>query len=120
MTKHGRNLIVDHVGDVITLAFARADLIDSEYLDVAEREILDLVHDAETPRLVIDFEQVRFLSSAAMRLLVTIRNEVHAKHGALHLANVDGEVLAVFELVKLMELIPTHATLRKAIRACEG
>ena len=120
MTGHGRNLIVGRVNGIMLVEFARADLIDSEYLAVIDRELRELVQGEECPRIVIDFEEVRFLSSAAMEIIINVHNLVTQRGGTVRLANVVAEVRSVLEIVNLPDLVPTFGSREEALRSLEG
>ena len=117
MTVHGSHLVTRREGDVLIIGFLRADVIDIDYIRCAGEELDALVNAENPPRLIIDFEGVRYLSSPALSLLVSLSADVTARSGDLRIANVADEVYAMFKLAKIPELIETHRTMASAVRS---
>lgn len=105
MGVHGHNLVVRRTGGVLVAGLARADVIDLEYIAEIGDELRQLTATLEPPNIVIDFERVRFLCSAALGMLVDVQNTVRQAGGDLRMSNVDTEVYRVFELTRLHEVI---------------
>ena len=62
----------------------RLDHTSSTVLDARLRELLDAGH----TRLVLDVEQMSYISSAGLRSLILVAKEVKTRSGALALASV--------------------------------
>jgi len=58
--------------------------------------------------LLIDFNQVEHLSSAALGTLITINNKIRTKDGQLRLCNIDPQIFEVFVITKLDKLFQIH------------
>ena len=117
MTVHGSYLVTRREGDVLIIGFLRADVIDLDYIRCAGDELEALVNAENPPRLIIDFEGVRYLSSPALSLLVSLSDDVRTRKGDLRIANVADEVYAMFRLAKIPDLIETHRTMATAVRS---
>ena len=115
MTTHGTNLIVHREGDVTVVAFNRADLIDPQYLRDVEEEIHGFVEDRTAPVVVVDFVGVRYLTSRALSMLLSVHNGLHHRGGELRIANVAPEVACVFKLVKLARVVNVFDTVELAL-----
>ncbi|MCP3905278.1 MAG: STAS domain-containing protein [Planctomycetes bacterium] len=111
------NIITRTEGDVTIASFNRADVIDGIYIRDAKAELEGIVSESETPKIVLDFERVRFLSSGALGMLVAIHQRAVARSGALCVANVAAEVYEVFALTNIPSLLSIHATTQEAVRS---
>jgi anti-sigma B factor antagonist len=58
----------------------------------------------ESSTLVLDFKDVSYMASAALRVLVTAQKKLYADGGSLTLLNVGEEVMEIFEVTGLDEV----------------
>jgi len=117
LVRRNRNILARTEDGVIVASFNRPDVIDSIYITDAAVELKDLVAEMECPKLVIDFDRVRFLSSAALGMLVAINELAADRGGRLCVANVAKEVYEVFVLTNIPSVLSIHATVKEALRS---
>ena len=96
------------------------ELVDKKILDeVAIMEIGDqlsaLVSQADSPRLVLDFQNVRHMSSSALGMLVTIRRQVKDKGGQLRLCNIGETIHEIFVITRLGEIFDIRPSRDEAL-----
>ena len=58
----------------------------------------------DPPKVLISFQNVDHLSSAALGTLITINNKIKGKDGQLRLAEIDPQIYEVFVITKLNKL----------------
>lgn len=68
-------------------------------------------------RLVLDFEQVTFLDSSALGLLLLTDQNFKLKQGSVGLVNPTGYVRQVLELANLPKVIPVYDSVDDAVNA---
>lgn len=81
------------------------------------RKILQEKIKAKCAALVIDFSGVEYIDSSGLATLVEYRRDSQKFAGQFSLANLTTRVRTIFELVRLNEIIPIHATLDDALAA---
>ena len=59
----------------------------------------------EIENVIIDFEQVDYISSGGMRMLLTVAQAVDGKGGAVKLIHVNEYIREIFEMIGLAEMI---------------
>ena len=69
------------------------------------------------PGMVLDMTQVRYVSSAGLRILLKLAKEAKAKGAAYSLVGLQPAVREVFEISGFDKLIPYDATLAEAVAA---
>jgi anti-anti-sigma factor len=106
-----------HEGDVNVVMLSRPDILDGHYIQELGNELTAFVAPLDAPRLVIDLENVRFLSSAALGMLVTIRNAVNERGGRMCLAGVRNDVKQVFELTRMDIIFEFAETRAEAVKS---
>ena len=77
------------------------EILDETRITEIERGLTQTLKGGEQSNLLIDFSQVRFMSSAFLGLLVKIHKRVRENGGELTLRNVDPKIYRVFEITRL-------------------
>ena len=103
--------------DVTVVEFVDRNILDEGSIQQIGQEIGDLIDQAASPKLLISFENVEHLSSAALGTLITINNKVREKDGQLRLTNIAPPIYEVFTITKLDKLFHIHPTTEKAMRS---
>ena len=88
------------VGDV-------GKILDESNIQEMGRELFTLVGDDNT-KLLLNFNNVEFLSSAALGKLITLNKKVKANSGQLKLSNIRPEIYEVFAITRLNKLFEIH------------
>jgi anti-sigma B factor antagonist len=95
-------------------------------LDVAtapklRQEIVRLVSEAEgPPRVVVDLAGVDFLDSTGLGVLLGGLKRIRGRDGSLVLCRAEPQVRRVFEVTRVIEIIPVHDDLDAALAAVSG
>lgn len=90
--------------------------IDSTNAAAAEKEILTLIQNVAGPDLPVDAEELEYISSAGLRVLLRLRK----KYAGMTLNNVSSDVYDVLEMTGFTEIIPvTKAFRRIDVEGCD-
>ena len=109
-------LMVQRMVDVHVIEFLEARILDQLMIDRIKNEILGMVEEAGLPKFVISFENVKYISSAVLGMLMTVNKHVLAKHGELRLAAIDQSLMEVFTLTRLDKILKIYKTTDDAMR----
>lgn len=91
--------------------------IDSNNAAQFEKEIMDAIAQAPGASLVLDAENLQYISSAGLRVLMKLRKQ---SKKALPVLNVSPEVYEIFEVTGFTELFDVRKALRVvSIEGCE-
>lgn len=115
MAQAESRLRISEVGGVTQIRFIDRNILDEGNIQSIAEEILGIVESEGEPKLLISFENVDHLSSAALGALITINNKVRAAGGRLRLANIDPQIYEVFVITKLHKLFEIHDTTDQAM-----
>jgi len=102
-------LIVENGLDVTLVTFTDENILEEQQIRRLERALLPVVRRNEHKRLVLNFANVKFMSSSFLGLLVKIHKRVIEMGGHLQLFNLDPKIHKVFEitqLVKVFDIVP--------------
>jgi anti-sigma B factor antagonist len=118
-TEDSRLEVHEEEGGVTRIEFQDRNILEEASIQQIGEEISGIVDQQETPRLLISFQNVEHLSSAALGTLITINNKVQQKDGQLKLANIDPQIQEVFAITKLNKLFDIHENTAQALASFE-
>ena len=112
-----RRLEVSEVGEVTVVRFVDRKILDESNIQELGTELFQLVEEEHRNRLVLNFFNVEFLSSAALGKLITLDKKVKAHGGRLKLSNIRPEIYEVFAITKLNKLFDIKDDVADALAA---
>ncbi len=107
------NITIQRVGE--TLVVNLIGRFDGLGAGIFDEEITPLT--PVNKSLLLDFTQVKFLSSAGIRSLLTIHRVLHANGGGITLCGVDESCLKVLEISGLASRFPMYPSVDEALDA---
>lgn len=90
-------------------------LIDANQIERIGQQIIDLVDGAASPRVVVSFAKVDYLSSTMLNALIAIEKAIKKKKGQLRLANLQPDLQKVFTIMKLHKVMHIHDSTDDAV-----
>ncbi|OIP95160.1 MAG: anti-anti-sigma factor [Syntrophobacteraceae bacterium CG2_30_61_12] len=90
--------------------------LDATTANDFEQQLLVMIHQGSI-RLVLDFEQLDYISSAGLRVLLKAVKELKRCDGRLFLCAVKDYVREVFDLSGFVSFLPIHGSLEESLRA---
>lgn len=97
----GARLQVQERGDVTTAGFLDKKILDESNIEEIGRELFALVEKHPQIKLLVNFANVQYLSSAALGKLITLNKRVAEDNGKLVLCCIRPEIYEVFKITKL-------------------
>jgi anti-anti-sigma factor len=94
-------LELDQVESVSVVKFRDKKVMDPSRIEQMGEELLNLVDEEDHDRMLINFDNVSFFSSAAINKLIVLEKQVRAKGGKLRLCNLRPEVRDLFSYTSL-------------------
>src|SRR6266478_3814774 len=96
-----RRLEVEDIGDVTVVNFVDRKILDEQNIQIIGEQLFSLVDEVGRRKLLLNFGNVEYLSSAALGKLITLNKKLQSVGGRLILCNIDPEIYEVFEITKL-------------------
>ncbi|MCC6578904.1 MAG: STAS domain-containing protein [Phycisphaeraceae bacterium] len=113
VTKDSR-LTINPEGDIIQVGFQDRNILEEAVIQQIGDEVGSVLDRTPNPKMLINFQNVEHLSSAALGMLITINNKVRQKGGQLRLACIDPQIYEVFAITKLNKLFQIFDDAEKA------
>ncbi len=107
------NIAINRIGD--TLVASLMGRFDSLGAGIFDEEILPLA--SVNNALLLDFSQVKFLSSAGLRSLLTSERAMKENGGGITLCGVDASCMKILEISGFASQFPVYVTLDEAMDA---
>ena len=112
-----RRLEVEDVGDVAVVNFVDKKILDEQNIQMIGDDLFKLVDEQGRKKILLNFSNVEFLSSAALGKLITMNRKVQAVKGRLVLCGISKEIREVFEITKLDKLFTILPDEQAALQA---
>ena len=96
-----RRIDVSKVGEVTVVKFLDKKILDEAGIQELGLELFSLVEQDNRKSILLNFDGVEFLSSAALGKLITLDRKVKSHKGRLKMCNIRPEILDVFVVTKL-------------------
>ena len=95
---------VSESSNVTVVRFKDQKIIDPEAIQELGQELFDLVEKEDRKKIVVNFSNVEFLSSAALGKLITFEKLTKRVGASLILTNIATEIFQVFAITNLDKL----------------
>jgi anti-sigma B factor antagonist len=112
-----RRLEWEDLGDVTVVNFTDRKILDEHTIQVIGEQLFSLVDELGRRKLLLNFGNVEFLSSAALGKLVTLNRKVREAEGRLVLCRINPTIYEVFEITKLNKLIDIRKDEQEGLQA---
>jgi anti-sigma B factor antagonist len=112
-----RRLELEEVGDVTVVNFVDKKILDEQNIQIIGEQLFDLVDNQGKKKLLLNFGNVEFLSSAALGKLITLNKKVQTSGGKLVMCKIAREIHEVFEITKLDKLFKIYPDEQTALQA---
>ena len=108
MASQESRLVIKQDGEVTRISFLDRNILEEASIQQIGEEIGTLIDASPSPKILLNFDNVEHLSSAALGTLITINNAVKKQGGQLRLCNIDPQIYEVFVITKLNKLFQIH------------
>jgi len=98
----GARLSVEHLGDVTVVKFDEKKILDEQNIANIGEKLMDLVEKEGARKVVLNFENVDYLSSAALGKLINLHKRLVLQlKGHLVLCAIKEQIFEVFQITRL-------------------
>ena len=109
---------VNKVNDVVVVLCLDPKLND-EYTIQEWGDQLEAVAETVTTSLILDFSKVKFMSSSALRVLITLQKTTDLSSVPLLLCNLNDDIMEIFKITNLETIFKIRKGVDEAIRSIQ-
>jgi len=117
MSEGPSHLRVTQEDDVCVVHLADRKILEEVNIREIEEEVVTLVEGTPQIKLLMSFQNVEHLSSAALGALININKRVGQLGGHLKLSDINPQIFEVFRITRLNKLFDIHPTAAEALAA---
>src|SRR5438105_15040704 len=112
-----RRLELEEVGEVTVVNFVDKKILDEQNIQIIGEQLFDLVDNQAKKKILLNFGNVEFLSSAALGKLITLNKKVQTTGSKLAMCKIATEIQEVFLITKLDKLFKIYPDEQAALQA---
>jgi anti-sigma B factor antagonist len=114
------NMTIEYVeGEVIVATLTDEKILEESQIQALESSFLPLVEENNPIKLVVDFSQVRFLTSSVLGLLIRLSKKIYEAEGVLRLCCIQPKIYEIFKITrldKIFEIFPSRQEALEGLR----
>jgi anti-sigma B factor antagonist len=106
---------VDYVKNATIVTFTDEKILEENDIKSLQESIMSVIESApDGIKLILDFSNVRFLSSAVLGLLIRISKRIYENEGKLMLCNINPKIYEVFKITRLTKVFDIYKDIESA------
>jgi len=106
---------VEYVDDVTVATIMGEEILEEVHISELRNSLTSLVEQGGQIKLVLDFRNVRFLSSAVLGLLIRVLKKIYEQDGRLRLCGIDPKIQEVFKITRLNQIFDIYDDVDSAV-----
>src|SRR6185312_1419477 len=100
-----RRLEVEDIGDIAVVNFVDKKILDEQNIQMIGDDLFRLVDELGRRKILLNFQNVEFMSSAALGKLIALHRKLQGVQGKLVLCKIAKDILDVFKITKLDKIL---------------
>jgi len=105
---------VKYADNATIVTFVDEKILEEMDIHALQESVMSVVEEAERVNLILDFCNVRFLSSAVLGLLMRISKKVYEQDGQLKLCNISPRIYEIFKITRLNKIFDIYDNVQSA------
>jgi anti-sigma B factor antagonist len=98
-----QRIVVEDIGDITVVNFTDKKILDEQNISMIGDELFRLVDELGRLKLLLNFSNVEFMSSAALGKLIRLHQRLDAVGGKLVLCKISKNIYDIFELTRVVK-----------------
>ena len=115
MDDQASRLKATRTNGLVVVELADRKILDEAIISQIAEQLYALVAEGDSPKLVLDFQNVSHMSSGALGMLITLHKRIREKSGGLRLCNIGESIYEVFVITRLNEVFQVSDSREAAI-----
>lgn len=103
--------------DVTIVHFTDTKVLDQRNINLIGAELTKMAESGGVTKMLINLENVEFLSSAVLGKLISVYKTLRLNKGSLKLCGIGAAIFEVFEITRLDKVFEIHESEKEALDA---
>lgn len=108
---------VEYAEDATIVTFTDERILEAKDIESLQESIVSVIEQAERINMILDFCNVRFLSSAVLGLLIRVSKKIYEREGQLKLCNINAKIYEVFKITRLTKIFEIYPDRESAVES---
>jgi anti-anti-sigma factor len=104
-------------GDLLTISLTDSKILEASLIEQIHIELIKALGENQQKKVILDFKEVQFLSSAALGMLILVNKKCKELKVALKLSDIKPEIMQVFKITGLNKIFAIYKTAEEAFAA---
>ena|SRR3989304_9412287 len=105
---------VEYAENATIVTFTDEKILEETDIQALQDSIMSIVEQAENINIILDFSNVRFLSSAVLGLLIRVSKRIYEHDGQLRLCNINPKIYEIFKITRLNKVFDIYRDIEGA------
>ena len=105
---------VEYIENATIVTFTDEKILEDKDINALQESIMSVIEQSEQINLILDFCNVRFLSSAVLGLLIKISKRIYEHEGQLRLCNINPKIHEIFKITRLTKVFDIYKDIESA------
>ena len=114
MTAIKPGISVEYSENATIMRFTDEKILEEQDIKALQDSIMSVIEQAERINLILDFANVRFLSSAVLGLLIRVSKRIYENDGQLGLCNISPKIYEIFKITRLTKTFDIYNSVESA------
>lgn len=114
MTSIKPRISVRYAENATIVTLTDEKILEENDVRALRESIMPVIEQAERINLILDFQNVRFLSSAVLGLLIRISKKIYERDGQLRLCNINPKIHEIFKITRLTKIFDIYEDIENA------
>ena len=120
MTTIKPSISVEYAGNATIIGFTDDKILEEKDIQALRDSIMSIIEQAERINLILDFGNVRFLSSAVLGLLIQLSKRIYERDGQLMLCSINPKIYEIFKITRLTKTFDIYNDIESATEGLSG
>jgi len=106
---------IEYSENATIMRFTDEKILEERDIKALAESIMSVIEQAERIHLILDFGNVRFLSSAVLGLLIRVTKRIYERDGQLGLCNINPKIYEIFKITRLTKTFDIYNSVECAM-----
>ncbi len=106
---------VTYAGNATVVSFTDEKILEEKDIKELQELLMSVIESASGKiSLILDFGNVRFLSSAVLGLLIRVSKRIYEQEGQLRLCHINSKIYEIFKITRLTKTFDIYTDVESA------
>ena len=111
---------IEYVDDATIVSFMDEDILDGRDVQAVEDAVMSVIGQKDGIKLILDFGNVEFLSSAVLGFLIRASKKVYEGGGQLAFCSINPRIYEIFKITRLTKVFDIFEDKQAALAGLSG